>query len=266
MDTRGRGFFAGATSLSAALRMLRSHSELWIWCALPVVVNVGTFTLAFLVFWHFLDPLAGRVTELFSTTDPTAWYAWLWVGPLRLLAWLVKWMLIVLFGIAVYFAFTLVGGVLASPFLEVLSRRVERIRTGAVYEQSVAGLGAVLRIAFEEGKRTLFLLGGQLAFVLVGWLPGLQLPALAGALLFTMLFLPLDYTGYLLDRREIPFRTRRGWVWRHRRAMLGFGAASLGTFLIPGLNFLCLPWLVTAGTLLALDVRVPELREVSQTD
>ena len=90
--------------------------------------------------------------------------------------------------------------------------------------------------------------------------------ALAGALLFTMLFLPLDYTGYLLDRREIPFRTRRGWVWRHRRAMLGFGAAALGTFLVPGLNFLCLPWLVTAGTLLALDVRVPELRGVSEAD
>ena len=35
--------------------------------------------------------------------------------------------------------------------------------------------GAVLRIAFEEGKRTLFLLGGQLAFVLVGWLPAVVL-------------------------------------------------------------------------------------------
>ena len=86
------------------------------------------------------------------------------------------------------------------------------------------------------------------------------------ALLFTMLFLPLDYTGYLLDRRDVPFCTRRGWVWRHRRAMLGFGAAALGTFLVPGLNFLCLPWLVTAGTLLALDVRVPEPCEVSETD
>jgi hypothetical protein len=48
--------------------------------------------------------------------------------------------------------------------------------------------------------------------------------------------------------------------------MLGFGAAALGTFLVPGLNFLCLPWLVTAGPLLALDVRVPEPCEVSETD
>ena len=37
-----------------------------------------------------------------------------------------------------------------------------------------------------------------------------------------------------------------------------FGLAALATFVIPGLNFLCLPWLVASGTLLALEVGPPE--------
>ena len=39
--------------------------------------------------------------------------------------------------------------------------------------------------------------------------------------------------------------------------MLGFGGSAFATFLVPGLNFLCLPWLVTSGTLLALEVGPP---------
>lgn len=258
MERHRTGWFGGVASLGAALRMIRAHRELWIWCALPFVVSVATFAGALLVFLHYLDPLAQTVSALLAPAEPVVWYAWLWVGPLRLLAWLVKWILLLVFGVVVYFSFTLVGGVLASPFLEALSRRVERIRTGAVLEVGGAGPAAMLRPFFEEGKRTLFFLCGQLVFLLIGCVPGLQPVAVIGALLFTMLFLPLDHTGYLLDRRGVSFHARRGWVWRHRRGMLGFGAAGLGTFLVPGLNFLCLPWLVTAGTLFALELSPPD--------
>jgi len=258
MAARRLGFFAGAASLGAALRLLRSHSELWVWCVLPVLLNLAAFALALTLFWHYLDPIGESARMLIPTAEPTAWYAWLWVGPLRAFSWLLKWLLLGAFLAATYFLFTLLGGVLASPVLDVLSRRVERLRTGGVLEESPAGWVGALRVAVEEGKRALFLLGGGLAFFLVGWVPGLQLLAVVGALLFAMLFVPLDYTGFLLDRRGVSFHGRRRWVWLHRRAMLGFGASALGTFLLPGLNFLCLPWLVSAATLLALDLGVPE--------
>ena len=261
MAARRLGFFAGPASLRAALRLLRGHSELWIWCALPFLMNLAAFALALSVFGHYWAPLSQSAAELLPTADPSAWYAWLWVGPLRVIAWLLRWILMGLFGVALYFLFTLLGGVVASPFLDVLSRRVERLRSGAVLEESQIGLRGVLagslRVGLEEGRRTLFLLGGWLAFFLIGWVPGLQPIAFLGALLFSMFFAPLEYTGYLLDRRGIPFRERRRWLWQHRRATLGFGATALGSFLIPGLNFVCLPWLVSAGTLLALDLDAP---------
>ncbi len=258
---RSLGFIAGAKTLGRALSVLRSHSELWRWCWLPLALNVLAFVLAAWMFLAYLDVLSGFVREAIALADPARWYEWLWVGPLRLLGWLVKWIMLIVFGLAVYVLFTLVGGLLASPFLDVLSERIEGLVTGSG-EAGPGGFQAVLRSAGralrEEAKRMGFFLGVQLLFLALALLPGLQPLVVVANLVFAALFVSLDYTGYVLDRRGIRFRQRRSWIWQHRRAMFGFGTTALGTFLIPGLNFLCLPWLVTAGTLLALEAGPPE--------
>jgi CysZ protein len=67
-----------------------------------------------------------------------------------------------------------------------------------------------------------------------------------------MLFLPLEYAGFAMDRRNLRFSQRRALIWQHRWLMLGFGAAAFLTLLVPLLNFICLPVLVVGGTLLFL--------------
>jgi CysZ protein len=258
---RKPGFLAGVRTFGRSLRLLRAHSELWPWCALPLLVNFAAFGLAAWVFLLNVDELSGLFREAIAIADPSRWYEWLWVGPLRAIGWLAKWILLILFAAAVYVLFTLVGGVVASPFLEVLSQRLERIVTGTVDEEGAAGVRAVLasagRAVREEAKRVAFFLAVQACFFALVLVPGLQPFVVAANLVFAALFVALDYTGYVLDRRAIRFRQRRTWIWENRRAMFGFGGAALGTFLIPGLNFLCLPWLVAAGTLLALEVDPP---------
>ena len=78
------------------------------------------------------------------------------------------------------------------------------------------------------------------------------------------LFLALDFTAPTLGRREVRWPQRRAWLWRHRLPMLGFGFAGMATLLVPGLNFLCLPWLVTSGTLLALELGPPSAEDGAQ--
>jgi CysZ protein len=68
----------------------------------------------------------------------------------------------------------------------------------------------------------------------------------------TIVFLPLDYAGYVLDRRHLPFRARRAWLRANLSAVLGFGSAAFLVCMVPGLNLLLLPALVTGGTLLVL--------------
>lgn len=257
MTSARLGFLAGAQSLRAALVLLRTRRELWALCVLPVALNVALFALAAVCLLSQLDTLSAALGSWLATEDPHAWYGWLWVGPLRALAWLARGLLLAALGIAVYLLFTVVGGVLASPFLEALSSRVERIRTGAVETQEGSVVRAAGRALLEEAKRTAFFVGVQLGFFSLALLPGLQPLAAAAALAFTILFLPLEYMGYLMDRRGLRFYQRGRWVVQNPRGTLGFGAAAFATFFVPGLNFLCLPLLVTAGTLMALDAGVP---------
>lgn len=254
------GLIRGARAVPAGLGLLRRERALWIWCLLPLVLNLLFFGAAVIVFASYYDVLVAGLGELVTAPDPTAWYQWLWVGPLRVLVWALRWIVVVLFALIIYFLFTVVGGVIAAPFLDLLSQRVERLRSGRVHGSDTGALRAALRVAFEDAKRTLFFLGGQAILLALGLIPGLQPISAIGVFVFAAFFLSLDYTAYVFDRQEVSFRERRSWLWSHKGTLLGFGGAAFGTFLIPGLNFLALPVLVTAGTTLALDLprRAPD--------
>lgn len=248
------GLIGGALQVTRALGLLWRERSLWGWCALPFALNVSLFGAAIWTFAAFgYEPLVAALQGLLAIADPSAWYQWLWVGPLLALAWAVRWLVIALAALLLYLLFTAVGAVIASPFLDVLSQKVERLRTGGLVGSSTSAL----RVVVEDAKRTAFLLAGWLALLLLGLVPGLQLIAAAALFVFSALFLSLDYTAYTLDRRGVSFRARRAWVWQHKWPLLGFGTAALATLFVPGVNFLALPVLVTAGTLLALELEPP---------
>jgi CysZ protein len=248
---------AGVGSLWQAARLLRQHRELWWLCALPFALTVALFVLAAVLFFGFaLEPVAEALSVI-RVDDPASWYGWLWVGPLRALAWLTRGLLTVLFFVLVYFLFTVLGGVLAAPFLDALSLRVEVIQGGGAAAQGPSVLASALLAIREGARRALFFVAVAVGFAVLSLVPVVGLLAVAGGVVFSALFLALDYTGYSLDRRQISFRERRSWLWRHRGSMLAFGGTALASHAIPGLNFVCLPLLVTAGTLLALRVGLP---------
>ncbi len=247
----------GLRCLREGLTLLRRRRELWPLALAPIVTSLLAFGIAATIFVANLDALTVTLQRFFEVTPPDAWYGWIWVGPLRLLAWIARWLLLGTFLVFVYVSFTLVGGILASPFLDALSRRVEYMKTGGVVDVTGPGVGgtvgAALQVGWEEAKRTAFFFAVQGTLLIFGLVPGLQLVTVPLAIAFAVFFLPLDYTGYTLDRRTVPFRERRRWIRENWPAVGGFGVAGLVTFALPGLNFLALPWLVAAGTLLVLE-------------
>jgi CysZ protein len=251
---------AGPRVLGRGFALLRAQPSLWPWALLPFLLNLAAFGLAIWAFAANLDALAGPIERALDPGEPSAWWGWAWAGPLLLLAVLTRWILLAALGVAIYFLFTVLGGVIAAPFLDVLSERVERIVAG---EPAGSGGGfadfvsGAVRSIVEEGKRTAFFLVVQFGILLFALVPGLQPVAAVASLVFTALFLPLDYTAYALDRRRVSFRARRRWIGAHRAEMLGFGTFGLALFFVPGLSFLCLPWLVTSGTLLVLELGAP---------
>ena len=205
------GLLAGPSVLRRGFALLWRERSLWPVAALPFFVNVAAFGVAVAVFVANLDVIAAPIQRALDPGEPSVWFGWLWVGPLLVLALAVKAVLLVALGVAIYFGFTVVGALVAAPFLDLLSERVERLVSGEAPRARTLGesLRVAARSVVEEGKRTAFFLAVQLGLVLFGLFPGVQPVAAAASLAFTALFLPLDFTAYSLDRRGVPFAVLR---------------------------------------------------------
>jgi CysZ protein len=237
------------------MALLGRHRLLWKWAILPTVINIIVFTIAFALFILLYQDIYALATGFLPLEPPQTWYAWLWVAPLRLLAWIIGLLLLVTALVVLYFAFLLLGTTIAAPFLDVLAQRVEALVTGRNAEEQTGLLGTLHTISvsmLDELKKLAFFLLVQIALLMLGLFPLFTPFTAIAAALFTMLFLPLEYAGFAMDHRHLRFAQRRALIWQHRWLMLGFGAAAFLTLLIPLLNFVSLPVLVVGGTLLFL--------------
>ena len=236
---------------------LGQHRTLWRWAVWPAVINFLVFGAAFALFLIYYKPLYDFATGFFSPPAPAVWYAWLWVAPLRALAWSIGILMVAAVLAILYCAFLLLGTTIAAPFLAILAQRVEAIETGQIRQDATSLFGA-LRVfgttVVDELCKLAFFVGVQLVLVLLGLIPFLSPLMILAAALFTMLFLPLEYASFAMDNRQLRFVERRTLIWQHRWLMFGFGAAAFVTLLVPFLNFICLPALVAGGTLLFLHI------------
>ena len=237
------------------IAFLGRHRTLWKWAILPTVINMVVFTLAFALFVFFYQDLYGLATGFLPQTPPRTWYAWFWVAPLRFLGWGIGLLLLLTALGVLYVLFLLLGTTIAAPFLDILAQRVESLVYGRRQEEDTTAIGTVQSISvsiLDELTKLGFFLLVQLAFLILALLPVLTPLMAMVAPLFTILFLPLEYAGFAMDHRSLRFAQRRHFIWQHRWLKLGFGAAAFLTLRVPLLNFICLPVLVTSGTLLVL--------------
>lgn len=259
---RDRGSVAnfryGLLLLGDGVAFLRRERRLWALAFVPVLFSTILVGMAISLFWIRLDMIHQAWVSILPVVEATDWWTWIWVGPGRLVLWLVGWL-----GVVVAFAFSLIvslllANLLSAPFLDQLSQRVEAIAQGVAHS-GANGLFAMLvetgRSFAAELARFVFLMGIWLVLSLVGFVvPGAHLVTGPLLIVATVLLLPLDYAGFALDRRQIRFRSRRRWLRTNFSTMIGFGGVAFIACLVPGLNLLILPALVTAGTLLVLRI------------
>ncbi len=243
-------------------RFLRSHRPLWGLAVIPVLFSVIAIGLATLGIVSYAGELMALIRGLLPMFQVEQWYQWLWLGPLIAFFWVLGAVIfVVLSGLAIMVS-VMIASVAAAPFLDVLAYRTEALLEGRVVESDQSGLaglaGDVGRSMWGEAQRTATFLAVWIPLVFVGLVvPGAQLVTAPALYVLTALFLPLDFAGYTLDRRRIPFAERRAWIQGDLALMGGFGTAAFVACFVPGLNLLMIPVLVVAGTLLAVRYGPP---------
>lgn len=226
-------------------RYILRHRKLLLYAVAPTIINVvvwaGVFAIGFTYYFGWLDRLVPRGQT------------WYWT--------IVFIVLSVLFGLllllAMVYLFSVVGNVLASPFNDALSQRVEELLKGGRMEERFS-IRAMLRegrqAVIQEFKRIALFLCVLALLALLNLIPivGTALHIWLGAMA-TLLFLAMEYTGYTMDRRHLKLRFRLRIIRSHPEVLLGFGCGVFVLLFIPLVNFFCIPASVAGGAMLCLQ-------------
>lgn len=233
-------FSRGFLSPFRAGRFLLQHPGLLRFVAIPFVINTVVFVAAVWLGLHFFD-----ATVVHYIPRGEAWY---WA-----LLYYFLWLLAVLLTmVLVFFSFTVVGNLIASPFNDLLSERTETVLTG---KSGANGFSLAVffreagRTLLEESKKILVFLLGMGLLLLLNLLPGPGTLLYGGlSVLWTIFFLVIEYTGYAAARHQLRFREQRRYVLGRKFLMLGFGSGLLCLLAVPFLQFFCIPLGVVGAT------------------
>ena len=207
---------------------------------IPLALNILIFALlayfAGLYFEQFMD-------RWLPTHD--------WLEFLRWLLWL---LFAIVYALAVFYGFTLIANLIASPFNGVLAARIEEKLTGRrpadADDSLLQAIGPA--IGGEIGK-ILYFLSRALPLMILFLIPGLNVLVGMAWVLFGFWFLAVEYADYPMGNHALRPRNQRDRLRRKRFKSLGFGAGVTVMMLVPGLQFAAMPAAVAGATRLWID-------------
>jgi CysZ protein len=239
------GFVRGFSYPLRAVKFLGQKPGLLKYLAIPFAINLLVFSLSV----YFGLDLFDHLLQAYAPSTEV-WYGMI----LYYLAWAVA---LLLTTVAVFFSFTVVGNLIASPFNELLSERTEILKSGPLpSERFTIGRfwSEAKRALLVEIKKLIFFVVVMLLLLAVNLIPGIgQAIYAVAAPLFTLFFLVIEYMAFVLMRKQLSFAEQRRYITRQPLLMLGFACAVFCLLAIPFVQFFCIPLAVVGATLLWCD-------------
>jgi CysZ protein len=213
--------------------------------AIPFTINLLIFSLSV---YFGLDLFQGILETYAPSTD--VWYGMI----LYYLAWTVAMLLTT---VTVFFTFTVVGNLIASPFNELLSEHTEALKVGRQPDErfSVGRFWKEAKHAiFTEVKKLSVFVSVMLLLFGINLIPGIGSMVYAVlAPLFTLFFLAVEYLAFVLMRKQLSFSQQRRYITKRPVLMAGFACSIFCLLAIPFVQFFCIPLAVVGATLLWCD-------------
>ena len=205
----------------------------------PAVINAVLFLLIFIaaiVAYPYLY-------DQFITSEESFWQG------------LLQWFLFLVYFAAMlvvfFFTFAVVGTVVAGPFLEPISRRVETEILGTTTEGRGRGaLGETIYSLSQAAGMILVGIGSLLIILPLSCIPLVGAPL---ALVIASWVVATEYLDASFARKRYPLGEKVRFVLANKASTMGFGMAIQALLFIPILNLFVLPLGAVAATMLYLD-------------
>lgn len=247
--------FAGFGYLLRGFRFLIGRPRLWPWAAMPTIVNLVLLVAMIAAFMHYYGDLYAWLAPHLGHLDienPSTWYMHI----LDAIVWvldLIFQLLIILMSIAILLIISYgLSFVVAAPFNDALSERVEIILTGEEAPPFALKkfMGDILRTVRIEIVKAAVLISIPIVLIVLNVLPGI-----GGVLYIALTFffgawdMGFSYADLPMGRKVIPLKDRIAFARSNKWALIGFGSA----FIIPFFALVFAAPMVVGGTMLYLD-------------
>ena len=251
------GFFRGFLYPFKGAKFLVGHAKLWPLSVMPFLLTIVLYITGASAFAHYFPQILNSLLKPSGT-----WYGMILYYGLALI-------LIIAFTLFVLITFTAVGCILASPFLESISEKVEILIAGKKPAEN-SGIkktiqGVIQTITNEFKKWSLFFIL-QVIILSFNLLPviGQFLYAITSVVI-TFHFFAIEYLDFIFSRKHQKFSDNHAFVKANLWSAWGFGAGISLTTLVPLLNFILLPAAVTGATMFYFDRIKPEKMNLGES-
>lgn len=225
---------SGAGYLLQGIRLI-ARPGLRRFVLIPLLINILVFSAAI---YAGIAQFEGLMALLESQLP--SWLGWL--------EWLIWPIFILILLVLVFYSFSLVANLIASPFNGLLAEKVELMLTGQSLDQGNdyrRMLAELLPTLFDETVKILYALLWAIPFLVLLFIPVVG-PVLW--FLYTAWILAVQYSDYPMGNHGLKFREMRRRLRSRRSLSLGFGAAAAGLGMVPVLNFILMPSAVAGAT------------------
>jgi CysZ protein len=209
---------------------------------IPILINISLFGTAIYIISQQID---GWLESLLPS-----WLSWL--------GWLIWPLFFITVLLAVFYSFTLVANLIASPFNSLLAARIELFLTGkkpvdtsAEKIFSLAFMKLAVRSVSSEIHKMFYFLLWLLPLTAITFTPIINIIAPFCWFVFAAWSFTLEYTDYPLANRGMLFSEVRLYNRKNRMRTLGLGTGIFILTSIPLINFLAMPVAVAGATALA---------------
>lgn len=216
------------------------------WAIAPLIISAFFYVLVFALLvwllpswqlvdlqWNFWDEWGAKISSGLNT-----------------LSWLVQWLLFFAgFWLLSYFTFTFFVELLASPFNDILSEKLEVSLTQKTF--GAVNLRLNGKAIYWSLCSTFYFLSRQF-FWLIATLPLLFIP-LIGTMAWFLLnayFVGVTFFDVAMARNFLTYRHKMAAIRENRAVVIGFGSALSLLFLMPFIGWLIIPFGVAGGTIL----------------
>lgn len=206
--------------------------------AMPLLINILVFSTAI---WYGVTRFESFL--VWMETKIPSWLQWL--------DWILWPLFVVALAVLVFYSFTMVANLLASPFNSLLAEKVELYLTDRPLNQGGGWKKALIELVptlLDELRKLLFAALLAIPFLILFLIPGVNLAAPVLWFLYTAWVLTLEYSDYPMGNNGLKFREMRARLGKRRTLSLGFGAAAAGLTMVPVLNFIVMPSAVAGAT------------------